>query len=211
MLDLMREHFERTLNLHVTDDEWKLSLRPNERGLASIDSAVASVLSAHGTKGYVQVHLEAKDAFHELGLEGSLALSRELTALHPDRSVLWTASSRTADAAKRFLAATPTRRVHFQPTASLHELVGIVRAAALVVSPDTSVVHVAAAERTPLVGLYEHFPHQWRPSHQPSRVVTPPHGQPVSAISIEAVVEACRAVLADTGRRGREAPRVEPC
>jgi len=195
MLDLMREHFERTLGLLVADDEWKLSLRPDDRGVASIRSAVADVLSADGTKGYVQVHLEAKDAFHELGVEGSLALSKELTALHPDRSVLWTASSRTADAAKRFLDVTPTPCVHFQPTASLHELVGIVRGAELVLSPDTSVVHVAAAERGPLVGLYEHFPHQWRPSHQPSRVVTPPHGQPVSAISIDAVVRECRDLL----------------
>ncbi len=79
---------------------------------------------------------------------------------------------------------------------SILEAAEIVSRASLVVSPDTSVIHLASAFNRATVGLFPPSAdnlRRFRPLSDRSAVVQPPDDQPVSAITVDAV----RAAISD--------------
>jgi len=83
------------------------------------------------------------------------------------------------------------------PLASFHEFAAVLREFDLLLTPDTSVVHLAAAWKTPLVGLFRESPGvmPWYPYRSPYRAALHPDGVP--SIPVGAVVEAMRALVAE--------------
>jgi ADP-heptose:LPS heptosyltransferase len=80
--------------------------------------------------------------------------------------------------------------------ASFHEVAAVLREFDLLLTPDTSVVHLAAAWRIPMVGLFPEIPGviPWYPYHSPYRAV---HGARVPSIPVVAVQEALRTLVAE--------------
>jgi ADP-heptose:LPS heptosyltransferase len=81
--------------------------------------------------------------------------------------------------------------------ASFHEFAAVLREFDMLLTPDTSVVHLAAAWKTPLVGLFrgsaEVMP--WFPYHAPYRAAL--HVGGVPKIPVESVEEALRMLVAE--------------
>ena len=194
ILELMRIHLERTIDITVSDDEWRLSLRPNEAIVNSITPKIEAHLKNDSTSAYFYFNIDAKNAFKEFGYQNSLELSERLLQLYPDHSIVWTVSPISFSQAEEFLKEHPIHRLHLQPTSSIHEVIGIVRGASIVISPDTSVIHIASAERRPVVGLYPFF-HEWQPYKVPNVVLVPVYGQPVATIPVSQVVSAVEELM----------------
>jgi ADP-heptose:LPS heptosyltransferase len=71
---------------------------------------------------------------------------------------------------------------------TLPQVVGALRRASLIVSLDNGVLHLAAATRTPIVGLFRHGIHRlWAPRVSNLIVLTPGEGRRVTDISVEEV------------------------
>lgn len=126
--------------------------------------------------GYVLAHLSARrEIRHWPGTAWEELLRAVAADGHP---ILITADPLEAAHAAGLAGVTPGAR-HY-PTRSIRALLPAVRRARLVVSPDTSVVHVASAFDRPLLGLYSNIPWNTRkfaPLSTLARVVVPPAEQ----------------------------------
>ncbi|MBF8247820.1 MAG: putative ADP-heptose:LPS heptosyltransferase, partial [Bacteroidetes bacterium] len=87
-------------------------------------------------------------------------------------------------------------------SASLLEVAALIEMARIVISPETSIVHFAAATKTPVVALYssQKLDGEWVPFRVPHRMVTAPGNSPASHIASLAIEKATKDLLADTRR-----------
>lgn len=81
------------------------------------------------------------------------------------------------------------------PLASFHEFAAVLREFDLLLTPDTSVVHLAAAWKTPMVGLFRQASDvmPWYPYHSPYRAAL--HAGGVPGVPVERVEEALRSLV----------------
>ncbi|MCS6999408.1 MAG: glycosyltransferase family 9 protein [Bacteroidota bacterium] len=88
----------------------------------------------------------------------------------------------------------------YPPTDDIHEIAGLVAHSLFVLTPDTGIVHVATALRTPLVALYTangRNEHEWAPFRHPAaRVIHSEIGKPLSTIPPDVIVSAVHDLLA---------------
>jgi ADP-heptose:LPS heptosyltransferase len=93
--------------------------------------------------------------------------------------------------------ATATGAAPLPPLASFHEFAAVLREFDVLLTPDTSVVHLAAAWQTPMVGLFRQSQEvmPWYPYHSPYRAVV--HAGGVPSIPVKAVEEALRALVVE--------------
>ena len=199
-LDLIKVYIEGTLAFEISDEEWRPSLYPRDEDLLRIGMEIGNKLLADGTAGFIHINLEARTEFREFGIENSFELSRKLRSHFGDLSVLWTASPSSSARIEAFLASNPEHGIRFQQTRNVDELIGLVRRAAIVISPDTSVVHIASAERKPVVALLRSFS-EWHPYKVPNRVLIPSFGEAVSTIPMESVFAAIEELMSESTPR----------
>ncbi|HOZ08731.1 MAG TPA: glycosyltransferase family 9 protein [candidate division Zixibacteria bacterium] len=158
---------------------------------------------------------------------GSLTVGLNLSAGMPSR--LWQ-PEKSAELAARILAARPRARiivivvpgdrrrgqelvqavrdarVHLVPDGlTLRQVAAVISRLDLLVTPDTSLVHIARAFQVPVVGLYschERNFRQWRPYGQDIGAVVAPSEDNIFAITVDQVMAAFEQVAA--GRLGVE-------
>lgn len=93
--------------------------------------------------------------------------------------------------------------VHCNPFDTLSSAIELIRRSDLVISPDTSIVHIAAAWKKPLVCLYGHDLHGkfinssvWGPGNTPSiQLFTKDKENPVSTIPVEDIIIAINKLI----------------
>lgn len=85
-------------------------------------------------------------------------------------------------------------QVKYYPTTTILDTLSVVKNSGLVITPDTSIVHIAAAYNRPVIGLYGNFPKnftKFRPLSENYRQVIPRQpGAPVNDIRFDAVLNA---------------------
>ncbi|OPL19439.1 MAG: hypothetical protein AVO35_10500 [Candidatus Aegiribacteria sp. MLS_C] len=85
------------------------------------------------------------------------------------------------------------------PTPTILHLAALLRGTALLISPDTSVVHLAASMGVPVVGMYlprdPSLP-EWYPWKVPCRVITSESAEDLGSIHADGVVSAVRELVA---------------
>ena len=94
------------------------------------------------------------------------------------------------------------------PLPSMHEFACVIRECDLLLTPDTSVLHLAAAWKIPTVGLFHQPPWYgvpWYPYRSPHRAVMHPVG--FTQIPVSEVKEAIRSLVAEHFPRGADATR----
>ncbi len=82
------------------------------------------------------------------------------------------------------------------PLSSFHEFAAVINSCDLLLTPDTSVVHLAAAWRVPTVGLFraEENTVPWVPYQSPHRAIV--HDGPISGVSLQQVGQALAELIA---------------
>jgi ADP-heptose:LPS heptosyltransferase len=164
-----------------------------------------------GTNRIVQIHLEAKWHGMEWGIENSLQLATEIIHASPNTNILLTASPGFAQQHADELCRAPEIAPYF-PLQSVGALAALESTVDLVVTPDTSAVHLASTAGTPVVGLYERF-NEWLPYQTPCAVFTANpidtrSKLPVSTIPIEPVLQASLRFLTHEDVSGSVTPRI---
>jgi len=194
MTELIKNHLALTAGIEISNEEWQQHLYPRQESLDRMHTALAKIMEEDGTIGCIHVNLEAKNAEREYGLPGSYEVSRKLTEQMPKHSIIWTSSPVSSKAALEYLRAHPANHIHFVPTQNIHDLIAIVRFCDMVITPDTSVIHIAAAERKPVVGLYPRVS-EWPPLNVPAILLTPVYGDPLATIPVDWVVDSALELL----------------
>jgi ADP-heptose:LPS heptosyltransferase len=123
----------------------------------------------------------------------NIELIEKIAALEPDLSIVIVSSPGDAAEAMELGGSIPGRTCTFPATPDILDVAALLELADLVISPDTSIVHIASAMGTPVLGLYSGmatFIPEWMPHRVPYRAVETADRTPLETIPVEAVVAA---------------------
>lgn len=125
---------------------WDSALEPEATGWVRHQTAA---------QRYVVMHLASSKPERDWPLERYVALARQLKATYPRLAVVLTGgpSQRERELARRFLQEFP-EALSLVGQSTLAQLRATCALAQAIVSPDSAPVHLAAAYRRPVVGLY---------------------------------------------------------
>jgi ADP-heptose:LPS heptosyltransferase len=189
--DRTRHHAEQSavlaqpfgLSLDGTDWRSQLALAPAER------QAAEAYWSSLGEGLRVFVNVSVTDPRNDWPDERFIAVIRGLRSRRSDVLVVVSGIASQTDRIVRI-----ARESGAQPaTQSLREVIARIATADLVLTPDTGIVHIAAAFQRPIVGLYRVDTRMWAPYHAPHRAL---HSESlVHTIPIERVTAALDELL----------------
>jgi ADP-heptose:LPS heptosyltransferase len=174
--------------------------RPSLPEFPEIDKAFNSeldvILQKFGKIGYLIINTDASQLYKEWGVEHSIALARRVVQAYPELHVFLSSAPARAENIRKHLGARKGG-ISYLETPSILHLAVAVRHAIAVVSPDTSVIHFATAQRVPVIGLYLE-PNEFLPYKSPSRVLFAPDGKMADGILLDDVFDALQDLLAET-------------
>ena len=141
------------------------------------------------------VNISGSSRLRYWGGDNFIACIRWMREFDP-RFAIWVGGAPAYRADVEAIAAA-TGAAPLPPMASFHEFAAVLREFDMLLTPDTSVVHLAAAWKTPMVGLFRQSPEvmPWYPYHSPYRAAL--HAGGVPSIPVEAVEEALRMLVAE--------------
>jgi ADP-heptose:LPS heptosyltransferase len=188
MVEQYQALIERVFGLRYTDDERtpRMSLANDLR--ESAKRLVTKVRQETAAKYVLLVHLEAKVEPREWGIQNVERLHNTL----PDCALLLTASPIYWE--KYGATFRPSERMRRIDTEGIIDAAALVAEVDLLLSPDTSIVHFAAAEGTPIVAFYP-YRDEWLPYRATTVILTPQHAEPISTISVAEVRNAIYQLL----------------
>jgi len=148
----------------------------------------------------IVVNLSAKEAKRTIDTRQAIEILRAL--LHKTRTVRIQvlAGPQEVDRQREIVNAVSDERVE-GVHGSLSDVVALIGAAAVVISPDTSIVHMASSVGTPVVGLYlqPHKVIEWGPFGVPFRALISGDPTTLTSISASEVTDAAMALLQEQG------------
>jgi len=154
------------------------------------------ITAVNNGQPYILINLDASQLYNEWGLENSLALSKRIVE-DLKLEVIWTCSPQHRETAAQILQTQKIPSIHFLPTPSIWHLAVALKRARAVVTPDTSVVHIATALNSPVVALYV-MENEFIPFGGTSRVVFSKDGRAVRSIPVENAFDALVNLLETT-------------
>lgn len=179
----------------VTEAERRLEIFIDPEVLNRTREHVEKVLSVNGSKGFIVFNTQARNAFLEWGYENTFLLANSIIAEYPELSIaLVTSPEREVSLREAMASHHLSNKIFYYPTPELHDLFSLVELSTMVITPDTSVIHVASALQKPVVGFYPRDT-IWSPYRTPSYVFKPMKDTPVSTIPIDHVLRAVRDLL----------------
>ncbi|HEV7367148.1 MAG TPA: glycosyltransferase family 9 protein, partial [Gemmatimonadales bacterium] len=139
------------------------------------------------------VNLSGRKAEKSWGSANYIAVVRNLMSKDPRFGISICGSPEDATEVRRVAFATGAQAVPPQP--SLKEFAAILHQFDLLLTPDTAVVHLAAAWKIPTVALYRSDPAiaPWVPYNTPHRAVAAPGG--IAAIPVDRVIAALEELI----------------
>jgi ADP-heptose:LPS heptosyltransferase len=194
--------------------QYAFGIRPNVSQLArypmrlATDSAatarVDEWLLANGIEHFVLVNISAGGAARDWWPARCAAFLSIVFARHSDLRVVLTqvpqSAARVGDVVRRI----GTGRVVIAPMLPLADLIALVRRADMVVTPETSFIHIASACRRPVVALFgPQHPNDvplWVPVGVPSRVLASKLGGSLNEIDPAGVADAFDELFRGTDR-----------
>ncbi|MDP4232259.1 MAG: glycosyltransferase family 9 protein [Bacteroidota bacterium] len=160
---------------------------------------IDAITNRAGKKEYVIINTDAAQSFREWGLPHALELSQEIRSRWPELHIFWTSAPLHSGTVQSFLKSNQSEGIAYLLTPSVHHLLVAIKGARVVLSPDTSVVHIAAAYRKPTVGLYvEHKEYPIRGTI--SRMVFAPDHTTAASIPVEPGLTALGEVMQESTR-----------
>jgi len=167
----------------VTEDEKQPSVIIDERVLAQTKRETDKLLSDLDATSFIVLNTQARNEFLEWGNQNSFKLAEMIVKEYPNTVVILTSSPQREHALRQDMEDYHLHKnILYFPTPDLHQMFSLIRLSKMVVTPDTSVIHMAAAERKPLVSFYPRKS-QWAPYHIPSYMIHPVLDTPLSTIS----------------------------
>jgi ADP-heptose:LPS heptosyltransferase len=165
-----------------------------------IELAVSDQLEhlLHAVKAKRILHLNTNSSvpYREWGLENAWRFSQQFLINHPDFLILWTGAPDGQNEIINFLSTHRHRSIQYFRTPTPQHLAALVRDATIVVSPDTSVIHIASAEQKPIVGFYIEKT-EFLPFEVPNVILHPAEGKRPDTITVESVLNAVQLLLGE--------------
>jgi ADP-heptose:LPS heptosyltransferase len=171
---------------------------------ASEEAHVDTLLRQHslGARPLVLVNATASESFRQLSEPRLVDLLRRLNTIVGDNGsdIAVTGSPEHGEMIDRAAAAAGVEALCFS---SIVQASAAVRRTDVVVTPDTSFVHIASAVNTPVVAYYteEMKPLMWGPRGVPSRIVLSEFSKDAGSVPLDNIVRDVRELLVEGGER----------
>lgn len=187
-LGIAPEMSDRDTGIRLSEDQW-------ERGAGLI-----ARLRRDNSTGLIGVNISAGKPNREWGVDKYTRLVRELSARYPSQQFIIFAAPSDRAQAQTIAAAGGENVVVVPPALSLLDVAAMMKHLDLMMTPDTSICHIASSLRIPLLGLYtaaeENFA-RWQPYNTRSWVLRPPSGDTLEGISVEAYLKKAEEILSE--------------
>ncbi|MBS1903437.1 MAG: glycosyltransferase family 9 protein [Bacteroidetes bacterium] len=155
---------------------------------------IAALLESEQCSKYVIVNTDSP-AFKKWGLGNNIALAEHIATTHHDVVVVLTALPENGKEIEEAITSLGTPRIHYVQTSDIHEMCTLIRHSSLVVTPDTSIVHLASAESKPVVAFYL-AAGEWLPFGIPAEIFLPSKGDAIATIPFPLVCDGVDRMMA---------------
>lgn len=159
------------------------SLHIDQTILHTVTEEIKRTIESSGSSRYIVLNTEAASESREWGFENSITLTKQLLDRFTDLYVLWTSSPHRAELTENFLNSHSLTRAGYYKTNSQQHVAAVIHGADLVISPDTSIIHIASAERKPVLGFYMES-NEFLPYQVSCSVLFAEPGKPMSSIPV---------------------------
>ena len=146
-----------------------------------------------GDRPFIILNISAGNVYRQWSVERNRELIERIAALYPDLAIVVISSPGDAADAIELGRTIPERTSTFPATPDILDVAALLGHARMVISPDTSIIHIASAMGTPVVGLYSGmatFIPEWMPHGVPFRAVETVDRTPLETIDVARVVDA---------------------
>jgi heptosyltransferase III len=177
----------------VRYDEEKLKAYFELPPSAKLKAATFLNLNSLKPNSYFSFNLSSRKEYCQWGLENQLALLRHFQTVHPHRKILITFSPQDKAQALKLLNELQDSNIVLQDeTIGLYELSVLIEHAAMLISPDTANIHLAALYGTPTLILATpvNTTPEWIPLHGNCKYVFTDGDHPLQTLSPKKVIDA---------------------
>lgn len=197
MTEVLARYINEVFGVSIPENELEYSIPLSEDCLNSVENFLHTFFNrtAAGRYHCVAVNLSAVDSERRISTEQAHRIMKELHTLAVPVVTIRGPQDKEMDTFAKTLEKEGLCRVFpYNRAATLLELAALVSKVGGVITPDTSLVHFAAAMKTPVLAFYTEK-QDWR-EWQPWRVrhisVVAKNSEPVGAISQEEILSALR-------------------
>jgi ADP-heptose:LPS heptosyltransferase len=162
-----------------------------------IHPKVQAWLTEINCKEYITINTDAP-AFKKWTIENNIALAEYISEAFPEFGIMITSLPENQGSIENILQQKKIPRVAYFTTPNIHVMTALIRFSKLIITPDTSIVHLASAENKPVVAFYL-AAGEWLPYKVPYYVILPKKGEAISTIPLDIVQEAVKKILTGQG------------
>ncbi len=204
MAEVIADILFRVFDIPVSQKDITLDVYVDERSENQVAQYLAAkrlrnrVYGGKSGKPYVVVNLSAVEPERKLSETQGHQILRLLDTMSLNTVVIAApADEEWRDKAVRSLGSKSCWSYPDSGTAGLREIAALVRGATAVVTPDTAVVHLASAVKTPVFGLFTplRVTAEWVPFKVRNKIFLAEEGSPVSSISIDVLASELKKFL----------------
>ncbi len=172
-------------------------------------SDIASFLEEAHCAKYSILNIDAP-AFKKWTMKNNLALAEFISVQYPEMAIIITSMPENRASIEMQLSERHIARVKYFNTPDIHAMTALIRYSSLVITPDTSIVHLAVAENRPIVAFYL-AAGEWLPYKVDSYIIIPRVGESISTIPLERVKDGVIAMLGEEHKEGSTMIRIVRC
>ena len=207
MLETLANIIRDVFNIKLTTKEMTYEIVADEKTIQTVNTFLTKEdirprnRLLPGKPCYIVFNLSANDSVRRISAEQALAIGSHLGSKSLFRTVLIGAPQ---DSMLRKVIHDLQRQAGCIPfpdhgNATLLEVSALIENAVAVITPDTSIIHIASAKKVPVLGFYTAMQdvHEWLPHQVKNRIVVSPAHEPTSAIPIPGMLSAIDEFIRD--------------
>jgi len=158
-----------------------------------VKSEIYRILQDTQSSKYVILNVDAPE-FKKWPLANNLKLAEYISCTYPEYAVMITSLPENSILIETALDEKEIERVRYFPTPEIQTITALIRYSSFVISPDTSIVHLASAENKPVLAFYLKAG-EWLPFEINSYIIVPAIGKSISTIPFDIVKDGLKYML----------------
>ena len=158
---------------------------------------------------YLILNVDAP-TFKKWTMENNLDIAEFISTHYFDIAIIITSLPENEAFIAGLLRERKIARARYFRTPDIHTMTALIRYSSLVITPDTSIVHLASAENKPVIAFYL-TAGEWLPYNIDSYIIIPKVGESISTIPFNLVKNGVEAMLSEKQKRTTPTVRIIRC
>ncbi len=162
---------------------------------AEVHNRIKNILADTRCEKYIVLNIDAP-AFKKWTMANNIALAKFISDQYPQFVIMITSLPENKEVTEEILIKSNIQRVRYFSTPDIQAMIVLIRNSSVVITPDTSIVHLTSAENKPIVAFFLSAG-EWLPFMVPSYVILPKKGEQISSIPFEKVRDGVAVMLSE--------------